>query len=56
MIILCFSIQGEDILEHANDKCHVFTFFVCKRKMFLSILMPSVICLHFSQLVDCYVT
>ena len=26
MIVLSFSRQGEDILEHTNDKCHVFTF------------------------------
>jgi hypothetical protein len=22
---MCFSMQGEDIVEHINDKCHVFT-------------------------------
>ena len=29
---------------------------VCKWKIFLSILMPSVICVHFNQHVDYYVT
>ena len=24
MIVLRFSMQGEDILAHTNDKCHVF--------------------------------
>ena len=24
MIVLCFGMQGEDIIEHTNDKCHVF--------------------------------
>ena len=23
---LCFSIQEEDIIDHINAKCHVFTF------------------------------
>ena len=23
---LCFSIQEEDIIDHTNAKCHVFTF------------------------------
>ena len=49
-------MQGEDILENANGKCHVFTFLVRKRKIFLSIVMASVICVHFSQLVDHCVT
>ena len=26
LIVLGFSMQGEDILEHTNGKCHVFTF------------------------------
>ena len=26
MIALCFSIQGEDIIEHTNGKCHVLHF------------------------------
>ena len=26
MIVLRFSIQGKDIVEHTNGKCHVFTF------------------------------
>ena len=28
MIVLQFSMQGEEIIEHANDRCHVFTFSV----------------------------
>ena len=52
MIVLHFSMQGEDVIEHANDKGHVFTFLVYKR----SLLMSNVICVHFRQLVDHYVT
>ena len=52
MIVLHFSMRGEDILDRTNGKCHVFTFLVCKRKIFLSILMASIICVHFSQLVE----
>ena len=26
MIVMRFSMQGEDIFEHTNGKCHVFTF------------------------------
>ena len=55
MIVLRSSIHWADIIVHTNGKCHVFTFLVCKRKIFLSILMLSVICVHFSQLVDHYV-
>ena len=47
MVVLCFSI-----FECTNDKCHVFTVLVCKRKIFLSMLMASVIRVHFSQLID----
>ena len=45
MIVLHFNMQGEDIMEHTNDKCHVLTF-SCARETFFSILMPSVICVH----------
>ena len=45
-------MQEEDILENMNGKYHVFTFLVCKGKIFLSKIMPTVICLHFTQLVD----
>ena len=27
MIFLRISMQGEDIFEHTNDKCHVFIYF-----------------------------
>ena len=31
MILLCFSIQGEDILlKHINGKCDVFTFWYAR--------------------------
>ena len=49
MIVLCFIMQGEDMIEHTNDKCRVL---VCKRKIFLSILISSVICVHYYQLVE----
>ena len=26
MIVFRFSMQGEDIMEHINGECHVFTF------------------------------
>ena len=57
IIVLRFNMQGADVNEHTNHKCHVFTFLnLCKRKVFLSIRMPSVICVHFSQFVDHCVT
>jgi hypothetical protein len=28
MIVLCFSMQGEVIFEHTNDKCHLFAFYM----------------------------
>ena len=56
MIVLHFSMQGEDIVEQTNGKCHVFTFKYAREKYFLNILMPSVICVHFSQLIDHCVT
>jgi hypothetical protein len=52
MIVLHFSMQGEDSIEHTSGKRHLYTFLVCKRKIFLSILMPNVICVHFGQLID----
>ena len=56
MMIFSSSMQGEDILEHANAKCHGVYFLLCKRKRFLTMSMPNVICVHISQLVDHYVT
>lgn len=47
-----FSMQGEDVCERTNGKRHVFYILVCMRKLFLSILMPCVICVHFGQLVN----
>ena len=43
MMVLCFSMQGEDIIKHTNGKCHVFTFqYACKSMTLLNILMSSV--------------
>jgi hypothetical protein len=28
MIVLCFNMQKENVIEHTNAKCHVFTFMV----------------------------
>ena len=53
MIVIRFGMQGEDVIEHTNGKCHVFTFQYAR--VFLNILMPSVSCVHFSQLIDHYV-
>jgi hypothetical protein len=44
MIVLRFGMQGEDIVEHTIGKCHVYVL-VCKRKLFLNILMSRVICI-----------
>ena len=49
MIVLRFYMQGKNITDHTNGKCHVFAFLVCKRKI---LLMSSVIRVHFRQLVD----
>ena len=56
MIVLWFSIQGEDIIEHANGKCCVYTVSLCEKVIFFSILMPSVVCVYFNHLVDHCVT
>ena len=45
-------MQGEESFDRTNGKCH-FYIIACKSKTFLSIvIMASVICVHFSQLVD----
>ena len=46
MVIFHFSMQVEDIMEHlvASVMCYIL---VCKRKIFLRILMSSV--LHFNM-------
>jgi hypothetical protein len=36
MIVLRFSIQGEDIFELINGKCHAFYILVCKGRILLS--------------------
>ena len=45
MIILSSSTEGKEIIEHVS---YVYIL-VYKRKIFLSILMSSVVCVHFSQ-------
>ena len=52
MLVLCFSMQIEDIIDHTNGECHVLCYSLQKEKIFLSILMPSVTCVNFSQFVD----
>ena len=54
MVVLHFSMQGEDINEHTNGKCHVLTFQVARGKYFGSTLRSSVIFVHFSQIVDLF--
>ena len=53
MIVLHSSMQREDILSVPMASVHIL---VCTKKIFLSILMASFICVHFSQLVDRCVT
>jgi hypothetical protein len=51
MIVLRFSMQKEGIFyEHTNYKCHVFTFEYARGNILLSILMTSVIRVHFHRL------
>lgn len=40
MKILHFNMQGEDITEHTNGKCHVLRFLYV-RERFSNILMPN---------------
>ena len=56
MIVLCFSMQGEDIFERTNGKCHFVYTVICKRTIFLSMQMVGVAFVQFSQLVDDCVT
>ena len=44
---MLFGMQGEDVIEHRNENLSCVHIFVCKRKLFLNILMPSVIHVHF---------
>jgi ACR3 family arsenite efflux pump ArsB len=46
MIVLHFSLQGEDMIEHIIDICHVFTFWYAKGKMMLSMLITTLMCSH----------
>ena len=54
MIVLCFSMQGEDIFERTNGKCHVFI--SMQEEDIFEDASGSVICVHSSQLVDHFVT
>ena len=51
MTIMRFNIQGEDIFEFTNGKRHAFAILICKGKIF-ELTNASVICVHFSQVVD----
>ena len=58
-LVFCFYMQGEDIIEHTNGNCHVNLHLNMQgedSKILLSLLMSSVICVDFSQLVGHYVT
>ena len=57
MIVWHFSMQGEDVIEHTNDKPHVFYILVCK-EIFLSLLsfVQVSFVYTFSQLVGHCVT
>ena len=52
MIVLHFSMQGEDISSTLMASVICLYSLVCKGKIFFSMLMARVICVHFSQLVD----
>ena len=56
MIVLRFSIQRGNLIEDLNKMCHVFIFLSMQRKTLLCVIMLSVNCIHFSQLVNDYVT
>ena len=56
MIVLHFSIQGQDINECANGKCNVLTFQYARGKYSRALLLPSVILCTLRQLVDYCVT
>ena len=56
MIVLHFSMQGKDIIEHTIGKCQGCLNFVMQKEDMLEHIMPSVICVCFSQLVDRCVT
>ena len=45
-----------DVVEHTNGKCHVFTFQYTRGRCFGHTGAQSIICVHFSQLVDHCVT
>ena len=46
MIVLHFSLQGEDMIEHTIDICHVFAFCFAKGKIILSMLITILMCSH----------
>ena len=47
MIVLRFSMQGEDIIEHTNGKFHVFMFEHEEEEFREHRLMSSVMCVDF---------
>ena len=49
MIVLRFSMQGEDIFERTNGKCHVLHFSMQEQHILNHKLMTSDIYVHFSQ-------
>jgi hypothetical protein len=51
MIVMCFSMQEEDIHKHTNGKCYMFTFSYLDKKTFLLLLMLSVIVYTFRSFV-----
>lgn len=48
-------MQEENNVEHTNGMCQA-SMLVSKRKIILSMIMPSVMCLCYSQIVDHCVT
>ena len=69
MIVLQFSMQGEDLFENINDKylyvyilehiigkCHVFIFSMHGEDILEHIIGKCHLCTYFSQLVDHCVT
>ena len=45
MVVLCFNVQGENVFSVLMTSVMCLNL-VCKRKIFLSILMASVICVN----------
>jgi hypothetical protein len=56
MIVLRFSVEGEDNFERTNGNCHVVYILVCKRKTFLEHTNGKCHLCTLNQLVDHCVT